>query len=116
VIVTPGGKLSVGVYNVSGTLVAVRNVCPHAGAPVCRGVVTGAVVSDARHRRRWSHQGEILRCPWHGWEFKLPEAVTLTNPPVRLKTYPVVEREGKIIVELGDRASHAGASEKAADA
>ena len=103
VIVPIGGKMGIGVFNVNGTLVAVRNLCPHAGAPLCRGVLTGAAVADEEHGRRWLHDGEILKCPWHGWEFKLPEGVTLTDPPVRVKTYPVIVEEGKVIVDLGRR-------------
>ena len=40
-----GGAVSVGVFNVNGEIVAFRNECPHAGAPVCVGTLGDAVVS-----------------------------------------------------------------------
>lgn len=101
VILPIGGPQGVGVYNIRGSLVAIPNVCPHAGAPLCQGELTGAVVSEASYERHWAHEGEILKCPWHGWEFKLPEGVTLTDPPFRLKTYPIIVEDGKVIVEVG---------------
>ncbi|MQA93068.1 MAG: Rieske 2Fe-2S domain-containing protein, partial [Gemmatimonas sp.] len=38
------GPLEIGVFRVNGSYVAWRNVCPHAGAPVCRGRVEGMVL------------------------------------------------------------------------
>jgi nitrite reductase/ring-hydroxylating ferredoxin subunit len=100
-VVTLGNRLSICVYNVRGRFVAVRNFCPHAGAPLCQGELTGTAVSDRPHQRRWAHDGEILKCPWHGWEFKLPEGVTVTEPPVRLRKYEVFVDDGRVVVEDG---------------
>ena len=30
------GRRSIGVFNVNGKLYALRNACPHQGAPLCR--------------------------------------------------------------------------------
>jgi nitrite reductase/ring-hydroxylating ferredoxin subunit len=100
VIVDTGVKLGIGVYNIHGKYVAVRNVCPHAGAPLCLGMLGGAPVSDTPNERTWAYDGEILKCPWHGWEFKLPEGVTLTDPPIKVKTFPVVIEDGMVVVDL----------------
>lgn len=104
------GRVEVGVYNIGGELVAVRNRCPHAGAPVCRGVLTGTTVSDGPQQRRWAHDGEILRCPWHGWEFKLPEGRSLAEPAYRLTIYRVHVVGGKVVVDVAAkrRAAEAG--------
>jgi nitrite reductase (NADH) small subunit len=101
IIAEVGARLSIGVYNIQGRFVAVRNYCPHAGAPVCEGVLTGAIVSDGVYERHVAHVGQILKCPWHAWEFKLPEGTTITEPAYRLKTYPVTVEAGKVIVDLG---------------
>lgn len=93
------GRIEVGVYNIGGELVAVRNRCPHAGAPLCRGALTGTTVSDGPHQRRWAHEGEILKCPWHGWEFKLPEGHSVAEPVYQLTTYPARVVDGKVVVE-----------------
>src|SRR5439155_21585233 len=60
---------SIGVFNVHGSLYALPNVCPHQGAPLCLGLVTGLMRPSAPGVFEWTREGEILRCPWHGWEF-----------------------------------------------
>ena len=74
------GKITLGIFNVGGEFFAYRNICPHAGAPVCEGRMGSAIVCDGNFERRLAHEGKILRCPWHAWEFLLPEGVTLTKP------------------------------------
>lgn len=93
-------RMSVGVYNVDGRIVAFRNHCPHAGAPVCEGKVGGAILCDKNFERHLAHEGKILRCPWHAWEFLLPEGITLTKPAFRLLSHPVVIEDGQIFVQL----------------
>lgn len=92
------GRVSVGIFNIGGQILAIRNICPHAGAPICEGALCGAIVSEGPYERHLAYEGQILKCPWHGWEFKLPEGVTLTEPPERLRLYPVSIEDGKVIV------------------
>jgi 3-phenylpropionate/trans-cinnamate dioxygenase ferredoxin subunit len=34
--------------------------------------------------------GEILRCPWHGWEFDLRDGRSVVDPErTRVRSYPV---------------------------
>lgn len=80
---------SIGVFNVNDEFYAVRNRCPHKGAPLCRGMVTGLVVGDL-YEFEYQRDGEILRCPWHGWEFDLKTGGSIFNPhKMRVKSYPV---------------------------
>ena len=37
---------SLGVFNIDGEFYAVRNICPHQGAPLCEGRLTGLLESD----------------------------------------------------------------------
>ena len=69
-IVRVGGR-EIGVFNSGGTLYAVRNVCPHQGAPLCVGPVTGTTLPSAPGEYVYGLEGRVLRCPWHGWEFDL---------------------------------------------
>lgn len=78
---------SVGVFNVDGRFVALLNVCPHELAPVCRGPVSGTTLPSPPGEYRWGREGEILACPWHGWEFDLLTGVSLTDPRVRVRRY-----------------------------
>lgn len=87
-IIDTGDGRSIGVFNVKGKYYALRNLCPHAGAELCRGVVTGMNESSEVGEYRWVREGEILRCPWHGWEFDILTGRSIFNPnAVRVKTY-----------------------------
>lgn len=80
---------SIGIFNVNDEFYAVRNRCPHKGAPLCRGMVTGLVVGDV-YEFEYQRDGEILRCPWHGWEFDLKTGGSIFNPhKMRVKSYQV---------------------------
>ena len=73
-----------------GHLHALRNVCIHAGYPVC----------DAE-----DGSAERLMCPYHGWEYALdgrlvePELSSRIDPSrLRLTSYPVCVRDGLLFV------------------
>lgn len=92
--------VSIGVFNVRGTFVAALNVCPHEAAPVCRGHVRGTNVASAPGEFQWARDGEILACPWHGWEFDLASGACLTDPKRPLRLFPVEVRDGKVFVAV----------------
>jgi nitrite reductase/ring-hydroxylating ferredoxin subunit len=84
------GSKSVGVFNVHGKLYALRNVCPHQFAPLCMGRITGTTAPSKVGEYIWEKDGEIVRCPLHGWEFDLTTGRSIFNPhKVRVKTYDV---------------------------
>jgi nitrite reductase/ring-hydroxylating ferredoxin subunit len=93
------GPHGVGVFNVGGEIVAVTNLCPHMGAPLCLGRVTGTTRADEPYVTEWVRDGEILRCPWHGWEFDLRTGTTITEPPRRVRRHEVHVRDGLVLVE-----------------
>jgi nitrite reductase/ring-hydroxylating ferredoxin subunit len=93
------GKYGVGVFNCGGELYALNNFCPHAGAEVCRGTLTGMPVRvGAGLALEWEREGEILRCPWHGWEFEIPTGKSLTDPTRSIRTLPVEVDDGWVYV------------------
>jgi len=87
--------ISVGVFNIEGTYYAVKNSCPHQLAPLCLGKVTGTTLPSKPGEFLYGREGEIVRCPWHGWEFDLTNGQSLFDPnKCRVKTYEVgVEAE-----------------------
>ena len=89
---------SIGVFNVHGTFVAVLNVCPHELAPVCLGQVRGTTLVSEPGEYRWGREGEILACPWHGWEFDLLTGKALVDRRKRLRLYPVTVRDDTVYV------------------
>jgi 3-phenylpropionate/trans-cinnamate dioxygenase ferredoxin subunit len=104
----PGGRLltevrdhELAVFNVEGNFYALHNRCPHQGAPLCVGAITGVLQARGPgHDFEWRRDGELIRCPWHGWEFEIATGRSITDPQVRAKTYPVHERDGEIHVEM----------------
>lgn len=81
---------SIGVFNVHGEFHAVRNRCPHKGAPLCLGLAKGLVTGSQPYEYEITREGEILRCPWHGWEFDLQTGRSVFNPHrLRVKSYAV---------------------------
>ena len=83
------GRVELGVFNVGGEFHAYRNICPHAGAPVCVGKISGTTTPSPVYEYNYGRDGCILRCPWHGWEFDLKTGQHLVDPDMRLKKFPV---------------------------
>ena len=100
-IVTVGGR-SIGVFNIGGQFYALRNRCPHQGAPLCRGRVKGTTIPGKPYEYVYGRDQEIIQCPWHGWEFEITTGRTFFNPHrMRVKTYEVsVEPDGEVDVTL----------------
>jgi nitrite reductase/ring-hydroxylating ferredoxin subunit len=124
--VPPGGRLivevegrSIGVFNVGGRFYALRNRCPHQAAPLCQGAIKGMALPSLPGEYLWAREGEILRCPWHGWEFDITTGRSIFNPhrvrvasyPVtveppdaeQVETFPVTVDDGLIVLHVGER-------------
>ncbi len=88
-IVEVAGR-SIGVFNVKGRFYALRNACPHQGAPLCAGRIVGTPLPGPPGEYRWSREGEVIRCPWHGWEFDITTGRSVFNPhATRVRSYEV---------------------------
>jgi 3-phenylpropionate/trans-cinnamate dioxygenase ferredoxin subunit len=93
--IPPGGRKiievagrSIGVFNISGEFFALRNQCPHAGGPLCEGILSGFLRSDAPGEYDYVRRGEILRCPWHQWEFDVRTGQSWFDPvKTRVRRY-----------------------------
>ncbi len=65
---------------------------------MCEGVQTGLIQSDTPGEYCFSRQGEILRCPWHGWEFDIRTGRSFFDPSkVNLRSYPVEVAGGEAV-------------------
>ena len=81
---------SIGVFHIKGSYYAIRNSCPHQGGPLCQGRLTGLLTASKPGDYVYTNQGEILRCPWHGWEFDAKTGQSWYNPAqVRVRSYKV---------------------------
>ncbi|MCK1592107.1 Rieske (2Fe-2S) protein [Bradyrhizobium sp. 169] len=89
---------SVGLFNINNEYFAVRNSCPHRGAPLCRGLVDGIVTGDTPGQFESEREGEIIRCPWHGWEFDIKTGQSVFNPhKVWVRSYPISIEQNKSV-------------------
>jgi nitrite reductase (NADH) small subunit len=93
-----GGK-KIGVYNIGGEYFALRNVCPHQGAELCKGLTTAYVGSDGPGNFDFQREGEILRCPWHQWEFDIKTGIMVHDPAMRTKCYEVTVETFDVSIE-----------------
>jgi 3-phenylpropionate/trans-cinnamate dioxygenase ferredoxin subunit len=105
--IAPGGRKivevagrSIGVFNVGGEFFALRNRCPHQGAPLCDGKLWGALTADKPGEFQYSRQGEIIACIWHGWEFDLRTGQSWCDPvKLRVRRYEVAVEPGAELVD-----------------
>jgi nitrite reductase (NADH) small subunit len=84
-----GKEIEIGVFRLGTEYFAYRNVCPHAGAPVCEGKICGTTLPSDVYKYEYSADKKVLRCPWHGWEFDLKTGAHLVDEKTRLKSYQV---------------------------
>lgn len=117
-----GGK-AILVLNIRGELFAVSDTCPHRGASLSGGILYGRVESSAPGEYAYARQGEILRCPWHAWEFDVRTGRSACDPKrwrliqhavsresgtdliqqdYRAETFPVSVEDDYIVVEVKD--------------
>lgn len=89
---------TVAIFNIGGRLFATSNHCPHHGGPLCKGRVSGAMLPSQPQEYRYGYEGQILRCPWHGWEFDLESGNSLFDPSVRMKVYGIEVEDGQIVL------------------
>lgn len=89
--ITPGtsrpiriGTTDIALFNVEGTIYALENSCPHAGAALSNGNLCGKVVT----------------CRSHGWRFDVTNGQLLVAPQIAAKTFPVMIIDGKVMVQL----------------
>ncbi|MGW5363402.1 Rieske (2Fe-2S) protein [Actinopolymorpha pittospori] len=81
-------RRSIGVFNIHGDFYAIRNQCPHEGGPLCEGVLSGLVRSDVPGEYDYIRRGEIVRCPWHQWEFDVRTGQSWFDPAkTRVRAY-----------------------------
>ena len=101
------GSRSIGVFNVGGEYFALRNACPHQGGPLCEGQVLAAIRASGPGEYEHGHPGDIIRCPWHAWEFDVrtgrswfdPERTRVRSYPAHVETFSVSVEDDYVVVE-----------------
>lgn len=92
---------SIGIYYDGESYFAIRNVCPHEQAELCKGTFTGTTLASKPHEYVYGREGEILVCPWHGWEFDVKTGESLVDPNrYRVKVYDVSIEDNRVFVHI----------------
>lgn len=98
-LVTVRGR-PIAIFNLKGEYYGMLNKCPHQGGPMCEGLITGLREAPQPGEYIYSRKGEILRCPWHGWEFDIKTGQSYVDPDkTRIRTYPVELEAGSSVVK-----------------
>lgn len=75
---------AIAVAHVGGTFYAISNTCLHQGGPLGAGPL----------------EGNIVTCPWHGWEYDVTTGKIKQNATVGVPCYQVEVRGDEIFVDV----------------
>ena len=90
----------IAIFNIKGEFFGLLNRCPHQGASLCEGPLIGLAQSKNPGEIEYTKLGEIIRCPWHGWEFDVRTGQSYCDPRrFRVKTYPAQVEAGASVVK-----------------
>jgi nitrite reductase/ring-hydroxylating ferredoxin subunit len=115
-----------------GGYYALRNVCAHRAVALATGGRVGASAGCGARDHVGdflSHVGDfvsggaigdwnvhtdvpVIKCPWHSWQFKLTDGACMSDPQLRVKSYEVVVKDDRILIEIsssgrrGQRQTH----------
>ena len=91
---------AIAVFNVDGEWFGLLNRCPHQGGNLSAGRLVGLLESPAPGQYNYSRPGEILRCPWHGWEFDIRTGKSKCRPSeVGIRQFTVSLESGEQLKE-----------------
>lgn len=76
--------ISIGIFHHNGNWYALHNSCLHRGGPVCTGPMNG----------------DVIECPWHGFQYDVRDGHLLTDPKSRLDTFRVSLENGNVMLEI----------------
>lgn len=104
--IPPGSRLlvhvagkAIAVFNLEGAFYGLLDRCPHQGASLSAGLLTGLATSPRPGEYCMSRKGEMLRCPWHGWEFDVRTGQSWCEPArIKVKRYPAEVADGAAVV------------------
>jgi len=105
--IPPGGRKLVEVagrrvvvFNLGGEFFALGDRCPHQGGSLAAGCVTGEVSSPGPGRYNYTRRGEVIRCPWHYWEFDIRTGRSRFDPGrVKTRRYEARVEPGAALLE-----------------
>ncbi|QBD82609.1 Rieske (2Fe-2S) protein [Ktedonosporobacter rubrisoli] len=89
------------IHGRDGAFHAVYGLCSHQKGPLSEGHVTGMTTGTQNGEYLYTREGEILRCPWHGFEFDVKTGRCLADPlRQRIRVYPVIVDNHEIFLDI----------------
>ncbi|HEY4200554.1 MAG TPA: Rieske (2Fe-2S) protein [Devosiaceae bacterium] len=86
------------IFHLDDQYYALFNRCPHQGGSLCEGHRIGLVESPQPGQYEYSRAGEIIRCPWHGWEFDIRTGLSRCRPKdLLVRQYPLNVEDGETL-------------------
>lgn len=94
--------ISMGAICINGEYHVVLNYCPHEGAEICKGTVSGtSLACEVGQKLSYDLDGQVLTCPWHGWEFEITSGKGLFPSKKQMKVKKIrceSERERLFVI------------------
>jgi nitrite reductase (NADH) small subunit len=88
------------IHSQQGEFYAVYDRCPHQRAPLSEGVLGGlTAATQPGESFSYTRQGEIIRCPWHGFSYDVTNGTCLANERLRVKTYPLIVDDHQLFLD-----------------
>jgi nitrite reductase (NADH) small subunit len=81
--VTASGRV-IALFKTANGVRAIDGICAHAGGPVGKGSIDGNVVT----------------CPWHGWQYDVNTGTHCLTPAICLQTFEVHVEGDDVFVEI----------------
>jgi nitrite reductase (NADH) small subunit len=78
------GGAAVALANVGGKFCAISSICAHEGGPLGEGEL----------------EGQIVTCPWHGWQFDVTTGKVAQSTNMGVDTYKVEVRGEDVYVDV----------------
>ncbi len=82
-VVQVDGK-AIALFRSEGGFYAIDNVCAHRGGPLGEG----------------SLDGDVVVCPWHGWEYNIKTGVSPANPATKVLCFKVAVEGSDVMIEV----------------
>jgi nitrite reductase/ring-hydroxylating ferredoxin subunit len=94
------GEHEIGIFNLDGEYYALLNRCPHRAGPLCHGRLRPLISADDVGHITHDREGEVLKCPWHQWEFDIRTGLAIYAPRLQVRKYEVVQEGDDVVLYL----------------
>lgn len=93
-------KISMGIIVYQNIARAYLNICPHAGAAICEGIINDYKISTKVHHTELISEDSLILCPWHGYEFKIETGEAIVKDCKNLVVIRLKNENGNLFVYI----------------